>query len=351
MAWQLIYTSAPRGLVTGQSGFCTVARSADLREALAQRLEQLSSYHYLELSGGAPSTRNPTISAYRILDVRGTRYHTLSRLKPCGLDFTARTNHLAHHLVFQADELSGLPSPAAVLRHWSGWLSAWEGEPRLLEAVSMDTFKQIPGPSWPAQAWQQLTSDAGRAAGLLESESARGCYLLCPSGGEQQLLDCFCETLQLLNPTGESGLRAWQYTFTTFLQGEDAIADFLWRGCQENTPASEQATRRSARLIPLASIRVPDNLLAKLAREGPQRPALSAQAAAPLPATTSTRSLGPPPAAPLSAADLAGNVSKSASYAARSSSRPAWLNGTSAKGVGIALALLIGLLLLKLFWR
>src|SRR3974377_1281956 len=100
MAWRLIYTSAPRGLASSQSGFCTVARSPDLREAAVQRLEQLSSYHYLELSGGVPSSRNPTISAYRILDLRGVRYHALSRLQPCGLDFTARTNHLAPHLGF-----------------------------------------------------------------------------------------------------------------------------------------------------------------------------------------------------------------------------------------------------------
>ena len=44
MAWQLIFTSAPRTLSAGQSGYGTVARSADLREGLAQRLEQLSYY-------------------------------------------------------------------------------------------------------------------------------------------------------------------------------------------------------------------------------------------------------------------------------------------------------------------
>ena len=345
MPWQLIYTSAPRGLASGQSGFCTVARSADLREALGQRLEQLSAYHYLELSGGAPSQRNPNISAYRILDVRGTRYHTLSRLQPCGLDFTARTNHLAHHLVFSSDELAALPSPAAILRHWSGWVSAWDGEPRLLDPMPMETFKQIPGPRWPAQTWQQLTGDAGRAAGLLESELAHGCYLLCPAGGEQQLLECICETLQLLNPAGESPSRAWQHSFTTFLQGEDAVADFTWRGCQENTPASEQAVRRSARLMPLQAVPAPDNPLAELAREGPQTRPTSPQPQQP------ARHLKPPPVAPLSAAELAGNVSKGPALGFPSASRPAWLTGASLKGLVIALALLLGLVLLKFLWR
>ena len=234
MPWQLIYTSAPRGLASGQSGFCTVARSADLRDALAQRLEHLSSYHYLELAGARASNRNPTVSAYRILDIRGTKYHALTRIQPAGLDFTARTNHLAQHLVLQPDELAKVPSPAAILRHWNGRLSAWQGEPRLLEALPMDTFKDVPAPSWPAQACLKSTGDAGRAAGLLEGDCLRGCYLLCPPGGEQQLLELFCETLQLLNWTGRYPLRTWQYTFTTFLQGEDAPTDFQWRGCQEN---------------------------------------------------------------------------------------------------------------------
>src|ERR1017187_249750 len=97
MPKQLIYTSAPRGIVPGQSGYCTVARSDEMREALILRLEQLSYYQHLSLSGG---TERP-ISAYRIVDIRGTRYHVLSKIQDAGLDFTGRTNFIAHHLVFE----------------------------------------------------------------------------------------------------------------------------------------------------------------------------------------------------------------------------------------------------------
>jgi hypothetical protein len=268
--WQLIYTSSPRGLASGQSGFCTVARSADLREALAHRLEQISSYHHLEFSSPGRPTRNPTISAYRILDIRGTKFHTLTKIQPAGLDFTARTNHLAQHLVFSPEELAPLPSPAAILRDWKGWLESWQGEPRILEPLSIDSFSHMPAPAWPANAWQKITGDAGRAAGLLEGEYARGCFLLCRSGGEPELLELFCETLQLPNWTGKYPLRTWQYSFTTFLQGQDAYADFQWRGCQEGTPAWDQAMRRAVPLVKLEAIRIPNNPLAKFAREGPK---------------------------------------------------------------------------------
>ncbi|MGA3181267.1 MAG: hypothetical protein ABSF38_13070 [Verrucomicrobiota bacterium] len=268
MAWQLIYSSAPRGLLSGQSGFCTVARSGDLREALVQRLERLSSYHYLKPAEAATANRNPTICAFRILDLRGTKYHVLTRIQPCGLDFTSRTNHLAHHLVFQASELGRLPSPAAILRYWDGWLASWQQDPRILADLSQDAFGACDRYCLPAQTWMRVTGDAGRAAGLLESECVRGFYLVCPNGGEAQVLEMFCETLQLLNPNGQSALGPWHRPFTTFLQAEDDPADFQWRACQEGTPAYQQAVQRSAPLLALAAVRVPDNALVQLAREG-----------------------------------------------------------------------------------
>jgi hypothetical protein len=278
MPWQLIYTSAPRGLLSGQSGFCTVARSSDLREALVQRLEQLSSYHYLRVAEAATANRNPTVCAFRILDLRGSKYHVLTRIQPCGLDFTSRTNHLAHHLVFQGSELAQLPSPAAILRHWSGWLSSWQGEPRLLTDVALDAFGAAAKSCLPAQTWMRMTGDAGRAAGLLESEYVRGCYLVCPPGSEGQVLEMFCETLELKNFNGKSPLRPWVHPFTTFLQAEDNPADFQWRACQEGTPAYQQAAQRTIGLIALRSVRVPNNSLVKVAREGLKPPSPSPKA-------------------------------------------------------------------------
>jgi len=52
MPQQLIYTSAPRGIVAGRSGYCTVARSAKMREPLMLQLERFSYYQHLSLTGG-----------------------------------------------------------------------------------------------------------------------------------------------------------------------------------------------------------------------------------------------------------------------------------------------------------
>src|SRR5262249_43391383 len=130
-------------------------------------------------------------------------------------------------------------------------------------------FSRISAPAWPATTWHRLTGDGGRAAGLLEPGFARGCYLSLPPGGEDELLALFCEASQLANADGKSPLRPWQYTFTNFLQAEDAVAEFQWRGCGSSSPAAELAARRGVTLTEVSTIDVPDNPLAKLAREGP----------------------------------------------------------------------------------
>jgi hypothetical protein len=122
----------------------------------------------------------------------------------------------------------------------------------------------------------------------LESECVRGCYLVCPPGSEEQVLQMYCETLQLLNFNGQFPLRPWRHTFTAFLQAEDNPNEFQWRACQENTPAYKQARTRSAPMIELRSVRVPANSLVKLAREEPKPP----------PASTPTPTANQPPSAP-----------------------------------------------------
>jgi len=351
MPWELIYTSAPRGLALGQSGFCTVARTADLREALVQRLEQISSYHYLEPpTAGNVSRRNPIIFACRFLDIRGTKFHVLSRILPCGLDFTARTNHLAHHLIFGAEELVALAWPAAILRDWPGWRNSWEGEPRVLEPLAAGSFSRLPAPVWPAEAWRQLTGDAGRAAGLLEPEYSRGCYLLAPPGGDNVLLNLFYETQQLLDPSRKFPQRAWQNTFTTFLQGEDVVSDFQWRGCQEKTPAYEQAIRRSATVVPIQSVRVPNNALAKLAREGRKLPVAPTKV---LQATGASQlTLNRPPVR--GAVDLPGQRNPARQNRWEPSEDSSGWNITislkSLVGIGIAAVILTGLLAVHFHW-
>jgi hypothetical protein len=245
MPKQLIYTSAPRGIVPGQSGYCTVARSAEMREALMLRLEQLSYYQHLSLSGG----KERPISAYRIVDIRGTRFHVLSRIQDAGLDFTGRTNFIAHHLVFEPEEIRQLntpprqfPTPPVILRDWPGWVNSWTKEPQLLQNEDWAELTALTGKTnVPAQTWQRVTGDAVNGYGLLEARA--GASFRVDDQTDETILGLLAESLELLevrDTRRDFRAAAWNYTFTTSMQEQDNPADFRWRCIHSDNPAANR---------------------------------------------------------------------------------------------------------------
>lgn len=271
MPLQLIYTSAPRGVVAGRSGYCTVARSATLREAVMLQLEKWSHYQHLSLSGG----QERPIHCCRIIDVRGTRYHVLSRIQDAGLDFTGRTNFVAHHLVFTPEEVREFPSPAVILRDWTGWAKSWSQEPLILDTEDWSSLKALHKIGLlPAARWQQLTGDSANGYGLLDYRSG---IVFCVDGvSGEEVLGLIGESLELLelrDPSHDFRATRWEYTFTTSLQEQDTTADFRWRCFHSDNPASARFTgldRRS--LIEIRPIQVTEAeaLLARLGRQPPR---------------------------------------------------------------------------------
>ncbi len=273
MPQQLIYTSAPRGVVAGRSGHCTVACSDGMREALQLRLEQISYYEHLAVSTG----RQPIVCAHRIIDIRGTRYHVLSRMVDAGLDFTKRTNFTAHHLVFQPNEVLGLAAPPVVFLHWSGWRDNWQGEPQLLRNEDWGNLFTLAGHIYnPARHWSKITGDAANAAALLESKAQDS--LLADGLETDQTLPLIAESLALMVVRPSVG-SAWQQTFTTFLQERDELTDFRWRLVYSGTSAHSRLTARGAAFRTLSGLRCGalDELTAAYARSGPQPLQISVQ--------------------------------------------------------------------------
>jgi hypothetical protein len=251
MPQQLIYTSAARGLVAGRSGYCTVARSAGMREALALRLEQLSYYQHLSLTGG----QERPISAYRVVDIRGSRFHVLSRIQDAGLDYSGRTNFIAHHLVLAPEELRLLPPPAVILRDWTGWVTAWSKDPQQLVNEDWGNLASLAEASaLPAQTWQRLTGDAANGYGLLEVKP--GICLTIDGISEKEALTLLAESTELLelrDARRNFKTAAWQYTFTTSMQEQDNPADFRWRLAYSDSPGSVRIA--GATCLPLSSLR------------------------------------------------------------------------------------------------
>ncbi|MEZ0298660.1 MAG: hypothetical protein ACAI35_19605 [Candidatus Methylacidiphilales bacterium] len=231
MPQQLIFTSAIRGLRPGTTGYCTVSRSNGMREMLETKLEQFSTFQHQRTSP------HPYIAAHRILDLRGSPYHVLSRISDAGLDHTSRTNFIAHHVVLQPFELSELPDPATILHNWTGWLTQWTGEPG--PSTDVDLLPSLaalapsaPNPGEPAQAWTAATGNPAYADLLVPAGLIPTAALVTPRGRElADLLPLISESLvRAASDNYSTTPPAWQIPFTTWLQPKDAPRDFRWFG-------------------------------------------------------------------------------------------------------------------------
>lgn len=166
---QLVYTSAPRLLEAGKTGFGTVARSRELPASLVAYLERLSSF---DRSAGVSEYQ--FYSEYRM---GGTRYRIFSRVADCGVDYTRRTNHIAHHLVTaEGDEEEtrmAASTPAGVLQALAGaFLRTWTGNPTWLQPQELPAVLPLHGNG----SWQQACGQPAYARWLANLPKS-GCYL------------------------------------------------------------------------------------------------------------------------------------------------------------------------------
>ena len=237
MAWQLIYTSAPRSLEAGRSGFGTVARHRAITPLLASTIERGSQFSRLP---GVDAGR--VIFCHRIVALAGGRFHVLSSIRDAGADYTGRTNHIAHHLVAEPREIAQIgaagPSPADVLLGMP-WTTSWTEYPRFFEAAD-----EIPlagfHPMVDGSAWARATGHSSQAWLLATGEGSRGAYVIRP--GDLDLRQVFGESLRLIPE------RLWQISFTTSLQPSDEPADFRWIGIEATSPLRVQ-TETSGRPV------------------------------------------------------------------------------------------------------
>ena len=340
--YELLYTSARKGLFPGSQGFCTVAATRGLPAALAERLEALSGYRHLFPPSDAG--RDPVAHSHLHLHLAGRRLHALSRVAAFGLDYTGRSNKLAHHAVLEAGECPP-GGPAWLLARPQFLRGDWDG------AVGHLPAREVPRGEDPARAcsaWQALTGDAGWAGALAETGAhgpGRVVYLVFEPGTD--LLPLIAEALRLLPPA-----RRWEVPFSTYFTGLPPDVPCLWRG----VPAGSREAREAAR-VPGAVIwelgrgmgRAPESPFTAAARSGeaPPLPAAGAEGFAPsgIPAPRRPRRGEEPQAVPLAARDPVAPVSDAPAAPSpgrrKRHKRPAGVAAES--GGGSLLTMLLGL--------
>jgi len=233
---ELLYTSAPRGLKPGSRGFCTVLSTQGMVAPLAAALEGLSAYRPVYPTGHPQVAQNPVVYSHVKLQVAGKSWHVLSRIADYGLDYSQRTNKIAHHLVLDRSELPGA-GPASVLRLPDLMRTAWEGEPQLVPPRTLS--RQPAAPAGVCKTWKALTGDAGWAGVVAESflkDSTRPVILLFEPG--QDVAALFDEALSLLPPD-----KRWEVTFSSYFTGASQGVTCLWRGIAKGSREATESLR------------------------------------------------------------------------------------------------------------
>jgi len=234
------------------------------------QLEKWSHYQHLSLSGG----QERPIHCCRVLDIRGTSYHVLSRLQDVGLDFTGRTNFIAHHLVFTPEEIRKFPSPAIILRDWKGWRrEKWDCEPQSFENEDWSSLQDLSPCSLPSTEWGELTGDPANAFSLLDCRSGVGLRVDTLSG--DQILKLFAESLDLLelrDMRRNHRASRWTYTFTTSMQEQDNPSDFRWRCLYPDNSLASRFSGPDCRSLKDLRPRGLTDQEERLARSGPSAP-------------------------------------------------------------------------------
>lgn len=236
LSQELLYTSAPQGLKPGSRGFCTVISTQGMPSPLASVLESISGYRPVYPPGDTNAASNPVVYSHLHLNAAGKRYHVLSRIAEYGLDYSQRSNKIAHHVVLDPKELSN-GGPAALLEESGFMESAWDGKPRILP-----TGRAVPASDrTPAvcATWQRHAGDAGWAGVLAEAFLAdpdRQVYLVFSPG--MDVLSLMSEANTLLPPD-----RRWETTFSTYFTSLPAGVNCNWRFVLAGSAEANQSRR------------------------------------------------------------------------------------------------------------
>jgi hypothetical protein len=240
MSHEILYTSAPQGLKPGSRGFCTVVSTTGLAKNLAERLESFSGYRHAFMAHDAQAGQNPVNYTHYHTTVGGRKFHILSRVADAGLDYTQRSNKLAHHVALEPAETVDAPGgPAWVMADKNFFVRQWDGQVRTLPGGRQPTFADRPAQI--CRCWKQLTGDAGWGGVLAESALRKGGVMsvIFPAG--TAVLELVVESLGLLPPE-----RRWEVTFSTYFTKAPAGVDCQWRFLLDGTPEAT-ALRRDVR--------------------------------------------------------------------------------------------------------
>lgn len=228
MIFELIYTSAPKGLKPGTSGYATVAYTEGMPTTYINLCESLSGYVHLFTNLSDPNySSNPVAFNHYKFTINNQKISILSRVAPSGTDYSGRANKIAHHIVVPSEECSPA-APASIMSQQDFFIEKWDKEPQLLSKNRI-IFPKIDAKNYFAKHWEDYYGDAG-IAGILAQRVLNGektpSFILFEPG--MDVLQLIREAMILLPPE-----KRWEVTFSTFFNPsiKPLDSDCIWRCC------------------------------------------------------------------------------------------------------------------------
>ncbi len=295
MSLELLYTSSTVGLRQGSRGFCTVLSTSGMPVNLASRLETLSGYRHVFSPQDAGADDNPVCYSHLRVKVGGNTSNVLSRISSYGVDYSGRTNKLAHHVVVEPYEQPPA-GPAWVLSQGGVLRDEWDGNnqtPPVGPKIPMQNQPQAI-----CQTWATTMGDAGwggQVAEALRSASARPLWIIFDLSQNVSLLSLLNESIALL-PEAER----WLATFSTYYTNLPPEIDCRARCVLAGTEEARLASARG-HVIDLTQPQTlsSESPLIQLARTGSEPLAaatsISTPAAPPVPLISNAVDSGKPP--------------------------------------------------------
>lgn len=232
MAQELIYTSHPSGVKPGVSGFCTVAVSPDMAPNMISRLEGLSGYRHLFMPGTPEADLNPPNWSHVVINVGNAESHVIYRVGDAGLDYTGRSNKLAHFIVL--DKNDHAPCGPAAMLTTPGLIDLAFDQQVGTRPFNRPIPHQLVSPR-PCVAWRQAAGDPGWA-GELAQTAWTGKYACIVYKPGMNVLALIQEAMALLPPE-----RRWKTTFSTYYSKLPTGVECQWRCVAAGTPEAAQA--------------------------------------------------------------------------------------------------------------
>ncbi|MDG1894442.1 MAG: hypothetical protein P8J37_06015 [Fuerstiella sp.] len=240
MSFELVYTSARHGLREGASGFCTVAATDGIPRALHEKLESLSGYSHTEAAAGAEP---PVNHSHLTIRIQRNIYHIVSRIGDAGIDYTGRTNKIAHHLALSGAEAARLShGPAALFADYGFWYADWDGEPETFSPNRIPSSHKEPVDDF--GTWTEVFGDAGWA-GVLGHAVANGLKsvsIIVPNPDVTMML--LHEALLLVSPSDR-----WKVCFSTYFSRLAPGTQCHWRFVLDGTSEARKLRARSLGLL------------------------------------------------------------------------------------------------------